>query len=243
MVGVHCYGSVDGLQKRFFIDARKDEPCVVEALGALCRGADANSREGVADRGEEARFFGKRARVGNHGGGVHLKAVVVVEAERFMTDDAIVELEAGLLEAFAASRVATVENGHVIFLGNCINRVEQREEIFLGVDVFLAVGREQDVFAFFKSEALVYVARLDFLEVLMQNFCHWASGDVGALFGEAAVGEVAAGVLAVAEVYIGYDVDYASVCLFGEALVLAAVSCFHVEDWNVEAFGRYCREA
>ena len=53
-----------------------------------------------------------------------------------MTDDAIVELEAGLLEAFAAARVATVENGHVIFLGNCINRVEQREEIFLGVDVF-----------------------------------------------------------------------------------------------------------
>ena len=48
----------------------------------------------------------------------------------------------------------------------------------------------------------------------MQNFCHWAAGDVGALFGEAAVGEVAAGVLAVAEVYIGYDVDYASVCLF-----------------------------
>ena len=37
VVGVHCYGSVDGLQKRFFIDARKDEPCVVEALGALCR--------------------------------------------------------------------------------------------------------------------------------------------------------------------------------------------------------------
>ena len=44
VVGVHCYDSVDGLQKRFFIDARKDEPCVVEALGAHCRGADANSR-------------------------------------------------------------------------------------------------------------------------------------------------------------------------------------------------------
>ena len=46
---------------------------------------------------------------------------------------------------------------------------------------------------------------------------------------------------AVGEVDIGDDIHDAAVGLLGEALVLASVACFHVEDRDMEAFG--CNDA
>ena len=106
--GVECHGGVDGLKEAFLVDAGEDEAGFVEALGALGAGADAHGREGMADGGEKARLFGKRTAVGNHGGGMHLKAVVVVEAEGLVADYARVEPEAAGLEAFARARMAAV---------------------------------------------------------------------------------------------------------------------------------------
>ena len=91
--GMEADGGVDGLEEAFLVDAGEDEARFVEAFGALGAGADAHGGEGVAHRSEEARLFGQRAAVGDHGGGVHLKAVVVVEAEGFVADHARVELE------------------------------------------------------------------------------------------------------------------------------------------------------
>ena len=64
----------------------------------------------------------------------------------------------------------------------------------------------------------------------MRRFGHGAAGDVGALLGEAGVGQVAAGVLAVGHVDVGDDVHDAAVGLLGQALVLAAVARLHVEE-------------
>ena len=71
----------------------------------------------------------------------------------------------------------------------------------------------------------------------MRRFGHGAAGDVGALLGEAGVGEVAAGVLAVGHIDVGDDVHNAAVGLLGQALVLAPVAGLHVEDGDVQALG------
>ena len=76
------------------VDAGKDEAAFVQGFGALGAGADADSWERVAYGGEEAALLRKGAGVGHHTEGVHLEAVVVVEAEGLLTDDTGVELEA-----------------------------------------------------------------------------------------------------------------------------------------------------
>lgn len=139
--------------------------------------------------------------------------------------------------------MAAVENRHIVFFGNGVDCVEQAEEVFLRVDVLFAVCRKKDVFALFESEALVDVAGFNFLEVLVKHFCHGAAGNVGTLLGKSAVGKVAAGMLRVAEVDVGNDVDDTAVGLFRQTLVLAAVAGFHMEDRDVQAFGGNGRQA
>ena len=48
----------------------------------------------MADTGEERGFLGKCSAITDDGKGVHLKAVVVVEAEGLMLNDARVKLKA-----------------------------------------------------------------------------------------------------------------------------------------------------
>ena len=71
----------------------------------------------------------------------------------------------------------------------------------------------------------------------MEHFGHGAAGDVGALLGEAGVGQLAAGVLAIGHIHVGDDVHNAAVGLLGQALVLAPVAGLHVEDGDVQALG------
>lgn len=195
MVAVHGDGCIHGLQEGPLVDTGEDEAGVVERLGTLGGGADADGREGMAYGGEEARFLGERAGVGDNGRGVHLQAVVVVEAEGFVPYHAAVEPESGLLEALARTRMAAVEDRHVVAFGDGVDGVEEREEILLGVDVLLAVGRQKYIFTFFESEALMDVAGLNVGEILMENFCHRRAGDVCAFLGQSAVGQIAASVL------------------------------------------------
>lgn len=238
MVAVHCYGGINGLQKRLFIDAGKDEPGVVKALGALGAGAYADGRERMAHGGEEAALLGQRAGVGDYGGGVHLQAVVVVEAKRLVPYNPAVKLEAALLKALAAARVAAVEYRHVVLLRYGVDGVEQREEVLLRVYVLLAVRAQQYVFPLLKAEAGVDVTGLYVGEILVQHLGHRRACNVCALLGQTAVGQITARVLGVAEVDIGYDIDYAAVGLLREALVLATVARLHVKDGYVQTLGR-----
>ena len=229
---------MDGLQQPPLGDAGQREAGLVQRLGALGRGADAHRRERAADAREEAGLLGQGAGVGHDREGVHLQAVVVVEAHGLVHAHARVELEAGGLQALAGARVAGVQDRHVVLLCQRVDRGEQAREVGLGVDVLLAVGGQQHVALGLKSELCEDVARLDLVQVGAQDLRHRAARDVGALGCAAGVLEVATGVLGVGQVDVGDHVDDAAVCLLGQALVLAAVARLHVEDGDVQALCR-----
>ena len=228
------YCRIDGLEKSLGVDAGENEARLVERLGTLGRGADADCREWMADTGEERTLFGKGARVGYDCERVHLKAVVVVESQRLLNLYARIKLEPGSLETMTAAGVAAVENRHVILLGHCVDCIEKAEEVLLRVDVLLAVGRQQNVLALLETQTLVDVGRLDFFQILVQHLGHRGTGHVGALLRQAGVGQITAGMLGVGHVHIGDDVHDAAVRLLGQALVLAAVAGLHVEDGDVQ---------
>ena len=229
---------MDGLQQAPLGDAGEREARLVQGLGALGGGADTNGRERAPDRGEKARLLGQGAGVGDHREGVHLQAVVVVEAHGLVHAHARVQLEAGGLQALAGARVAGVQDRHVVPLGQRVDRGEQAREVRLGVDVLLAVRGEQHVALGLQAELGEDIRGLDLVQVRAQDLGHGRASDVGSLGGAAGVLEVAAGVLGVGKVDVGDDIDDAAVGLLGQALVLAAVAGLHVEDGDVQALGR-----
>ena len=81
------------MEETFFVDSGEDEAGFIEGFGALGAGADADSRERMTYTGEETGLLRECAAVGDYSEGVHLKAVVVVEAERFVRDYPAVQLE------------------------------------------------------------------------------------------------------------------------------------------------------
>lgn len=149
-----------------------------------------------------------------------------------------VELEAGGLQALAGARVAGVEDRHVVPLGQRVDGGEQAREVGLGVDVLLAVRREQHVLLRLQAELGEDIGGLDLAQVRAQDLGHGRARDVGALGGAAGVLEVAACVLGVGKIDVGDHVDDAAVGLLGQALVLAAVARLHVEDGDVQALCR-----
>ena len=149
-----------------------------------------------------------------------------------------VQLEAGGLQALAGARVAGVQDRHVVFLRERVDRREQAREVRLGVDVLLAVGRKQHVALGLQTELGEDIRSLDLVQVGTKDLCHGRARDIGALRGAAGVPEVAARVLGVCQVDVGDHVDDAAVSLLGQALVLAAVARLHVEDGDVEPLGR-----
>ena len=235
---VELDGGADRLEQAALADAGEREARLVQGLGALGGGADAHRRERAADAREEAGLLGQGAGVGDNREGVHLQAVVVVEAHGLVHAHARVELEARGLQALAGARVAGVQDRHVVFLRERVDGGEQAREVRLGVDVLLAVRGEQHVLLRLQAELGEDVTRLDLVKVRAQDLCHGRAGDVGALRGAAGVLQVAAGVLGVCQVDVGDHVDDAPVGLLGQALVLAAVAGLHVEDGDVQALGR-----
>lgn len=167
VVPVHLYGGVDCLKQTLFVYARKDETCIVKALGALGRGADTDCRERMTDRREETGFFWQCAGVGNDGSGVHLQAVVVVKPKWLMTDYKRMQLETALLKPFAAAGMTAVDDWHLIFLSDGVDGVEKRSEILLGVNVLFAMSAEKNIFPFLETETFVNIARLYVREICM----------------------------------------------------------------------------
>ena len=131
--------------------------------------------------------------------------------------------------------MTTVEDGHVVLLRHLVDSSKEGEEVLLRVDIFLAMGGQENVLAFLQAEALVDVAGLDIGEIVVENFCHGGSRDIGALLGQAAVSEVSSCVLRVGHVNITDDVYDTAIGLFRETFVFAAVAGLHVEDRNVKS--------
>ena len=149
-----------------------------------------------------------------------------------------VQPEARGLQALAGARVAGVQDRHVVPLGQRVDGGEQALEVGLGVDVLLAVRREQHVLLRLQAELGEDIGGLDLAQVRAQDLGHGRARDVGALGGAAGVLQVAAGVLGVGQVDVGDHVDDAAVGLLGQALVLAAVARLHVEDGDMQALCR-----
>ena len=140
--GVHLHRCIYCLEKALLVDAGEDEAGLVQSFGALSAGPDADGREGMTNAGKERGLLRQGAAVGNHCEGIHLQAVVVVEAKGFVLDDTWVKLEAGGRQALAGAGVAGVQDRHVVFLGHRVDGVEQAQKVFFRVDVLLAVGAQ-----------------------------------------------------------------------------------------------------
>lgn len=83
---------------------------------------------------------------------------------------------------------------------------------------------------------MMYIARFYLFEILVEHFRHWRTGDIGAFAWESAFGKIPARMLRIGKIDIGDDIHDSAVGLLWEAFVLASVACFHVEDWDMEAF-------
>lgn len=139
--------------------------------------------------------------------------------------------------------MAAVEDGHVVLLRHLVDSSEEGEEVLLRVDILLTMSGQKNVLAFLQAEALVDVAGLDIGEVVVEDFRHGGSCDIGTLPGQTAVGEVSSCVLRVGHIHVGDDIDDTTVGLLGQALVLAAVAGLHVENGDMESLGSDDAEA
>ena len=99
--GVEGDGGGHGLEEAVLVDAGDEEAGLVEGFRVLRRGADADGGERMADAGEEAALLREGTGVGHYGECIHLKAVVVVEAEGLVLNDTGVKLKAGGLKTLA----------------------------------------------------------------------------------------------------------------------------------------------
>lgn len=219
------------------VDACQDEVTLVQCFGTFGAGADADCRERMAHGSKEAALLRQGTTIRHNTESVHLQTVIVVEAQRFVLDDTLVKHEAALLQTLAAAGMAGVKDGHIVLFGHFVDCSEQRGEVLLCVDVLFPVGREQDILSLFQTQAGVDIGGFDLLQILMQYLRHGRTSDVGALFRQAGVCQIAAGVLGISHVHIGDDIHDAAVGLLRQALILAAVAGFHVEDGNVQPLG------
>lgn len=131
--------------------------------------------------------------------------------------------------------MTTVEDGHIVLFRHLVDSSEEGEEVLLRVDIFLAMGGQENILAFLQTEALVHVAGLDIGKVVVENLRHGGPCDIGALLRQTAVGEVSSCVLRVGHVNITDDVYDTAIGLFRETFVFAAVAGLHVEDRNVKS--------
>ena len=234
--GIHGYGCINRLEKRAGVDAGNEEAGFVQGLWALGAGPDANRRERMPNRGKEGRLLREGTAVGHHCEGVHLQAVVIMEAEGLVLDDARVEFKARGLQPFPRARMARIKDRHIILLRHSVDGREEREEVLFRVDVFLTVRRQEDVSTFLQPQTLMDIRRLNLGKILVKDLRHRRARHIGAFLRETAISQIPAGVLGVGHVDIGDDVDNPAVRLFREAFVLAAVAGFHVEDRDVQPF-------
>ena len=92
---------IDALQESDRVDAAKDEAAFIEGFGAFGGGADAHGGERMADARKERTFLRQGTRIRDDREGIHLQAVVVMEAERLVLDHARIQLKAGGFQTLA----------------------------------------------------------------------------------------------------------------------------------------------
>ena len=162
-----------------------------------------------------------------------------MKAERFVLNNSFVKFKSACFKSLAASRMAGIEDGHIVFLRHFVNRREKACEILFRVDIFLAVSGKKNILSLFQSEAGMDIACFDFSEIVMKHLCHRGTCNISALFGQSAIGKIAACVFRICHINIRNDVHNTAVCLLRQALILTAVARFHMEDRYVQSLCPY----
>lgn len=153
------------------------------------------------------------------------------------------QLEAGGLQAFAATRMTAVEDWLAVFLRERINGTEKRPEVALRIDILLPMGGKQEVAAWLEPKLLQDAARVDLVKVRAQHLRHGRPRHERALRRAPGGGEPAARVLGIGQVHVRDHVDDATIGLLWQAFILAAIARFHMKDGDVQALRRNGRQA
>ena len=230
---VHLHSHVNRLQQMFTINTCKDKVALIQCFGSLGRGTDAYRREGMSYSSKKAAFLLQCTEAGHHAKGVHLQTIVVMEAQRLMLNHTLVKNEATLLQTLATTGMARVQDGQIVLFCHLVDSGEQRSEILLCVDVFLPVDRQKDVLSLLQSQTGVNIECFNLTKVLMKYLCHGKISNIGALFGQTGVCQIAASMLGVRHIHIGDDVHETAIGFFRKKLVIAAVARFHMKDRDV----------
>lgn len=130
------------------------------------------------------------------------------------------------------------DNGKAVFFCDEVEGGEEVIEVFVVVDVFFAMGRDDEIFFFFQAKATKYIGSKDPGHIVMKYLIHGAAGFDDAVGRKTLAQQVFAGYAAVCEVDIGDMVHNLAVGFFRNALVEATVAGFHMEDRNMTFFGR-----
>ena len=223
------------LQKAALGNASKREACLVQRFGTLGGGTNAHRWKWAPNTREKARLLGQSAGIANHRISVHLQAVIVVEAHRLMHANPRVQLEARGLQTLARTRVAAVQDWHVVLLSQGVDGGEQAREVCLSVDILLAMRREQHVALRFQTKLGKNVRCFNFVEISTKHLGHRATRDISTLRSATRVFEIAASVLGICQIDIRNHIDNATVGLLGQTFVFAAIARLHMENRNMQA--------
>ena len=234
---LHLDGHVRSVQQLPGSDTSQDEVPGFQGLGALGGGADAHGGDGMADGQVEAALLRQGAGIGDDGQSIHLQLVVVIEAQGLVDPDSGVQPEAALLQPVTASGVAGIEDGHIVLLCQGIDGGEEAQEVLFGVDVFLPVGRQENIPILFQAQSLQHITLTDLVQIHVQHLRHGRAGHVGPLLGQARVCQILPGELTVAQVHVGDHVHDPAVGLLRQALVLAAIAGLHMKQGDVQPLG------
>ena len=96
-----------------------------------------------------------------------------------MLDDALVELEATLLDHLLRTWVAAIEDWHVVDACHLVDCIHEGHEVVFDVDILLTMGREKDVFLGLEVELIEDGRGLNLWEYLTKDFCHRGANNVG----------------------------------------------------------------
>ena len=151
-----------------------------------------------------------------------------------MLNYTLIKLEARSLQTLTTTRMATIQNWHIVLLCHLINSCEQTHKVLLCIDILLTMGTQQDIFALFQSKLRMNIAGLNLCQILMQHLSHRATSHISTLLRQSTICQIAAGMLTISHIHIADDIHDATVCLLWQTLILTSVTSLHVEDGDVQ---------
>ena len=131
--------------------------------------------------------------------------------------------------------MTAIQNWHIIFLCHLIDSSKQTHKILLCINVFLAMCREQNILSFLKSKLRMNITSFNLCQVLVQHLCHRATSYICTLLRQSTISQISTSMLTVSHIHIADDIHDATVSLFWQTLVLTTITCFHVENGDMQA--------